>query len=108
MNFRPALWLCRLLALLLLVNGAVVAAEVSAHGLCDHQHSEASAVHLHSDTADHDHDAADHLCHAHPPLCAAADIPLPLTAAAPTRLFAQFATALHTRTFAPPVPPPNA
>lgn len=113
--------LCRLLALLLFVNGAVVASEVSAHGLCD-GHGEAAVLHLHGDderdlsrgvshgrdrsvsVGDHD---GDHLCHAHPPLCAAAEAPLPLTAAAPTTRFAQLDTALHTRTFAPPVPPPN-
>ncbi len=115
--------LCRLLALLLLVNGAVVAAEVSAHGLCDHGHGEGAALHLHDNAdanhahaadesrgdCDHPHDSSgEHLCHAHPPLCAAAAVALPPIAAIPTTRFAALSEALHSRRLSPPVPPPNA
>lgn len=115
MHLRLKPLLCRLLALLLLVNGAVVAAEVSAHGLCDHGQGENVTVHLHGEGRDH-HDHrhtggeldGDHLCHAHPPLCASADSLLPPNGAAPSTPFVLFIATIHSRTLTPPVPPPNA
>lgn len=109
---RLQLLCCRLLALLLLLNGAVVSAEVSAHGLCDHGHTEGAALHLHSDAPGHDHAGnvghTDHLCHAHPPLCAAADTALPALAVAPVVHFDSAIEQHQSHLRAPPVPPPNA